>query len=153
MLSYSLNSVFVFYEVVKLNSFSKAADLLLMTQPGVSSHVAQLEAQTGARLLIRKKGKWKLTKEGEVVFGYAKKIETMARGLETAINLIREQSQTGFQASGSRGRPKPLSADKRKLAVRLYDEKKHSIREICQLMGISKPTLYKYIRTERKPES
>ena len=51
MFSYSLNSLIVFYEVVKLDSFPRAADLLFMTQPGVSNHVAQLEAQTGTRLL------------------------------------------------------------------------------------------------------
>ena len=85
MFSYSLNSLIVFYEVVKLDSFSRAADVLFMTQPGVSSHVAQLEAQTGTRLLIRKKGTCKLTKEGKIVFKYAEKIEATARGLETAI--------------------------------------------------------------------
>jgi len=88
MFSYSMNSLIVFCEVIKLDSFSQAADLLFMTQPGVSSHVAQLEAQTGARLLIRKKGTCKLTKEGKIVFKYAEKIETMARGLETAIKSM-----------------------------------------------------------------
>ena len=57
MFSYSMNSLIVFYEVVKLRSFSKAADVLFMTQPGVSNHVAQLEAQTGRALLKREKGK------------------------------------------------------------------------------------------------
>ncbi|HBA54350.1 MAG TPA: LysR family transcriptional regulator, partial [Syntrophorhabdus aromaticivorans] len=64
MLSYSLNSLLVFYEVVRLGSFSKAADLLAMTQPGVSNHVTQLEAQAGCRLLIRGRGNFRLTKEG-----------------------------------------------------------------------------------------
>ena len=88
MFSYSLNSLIVFYEVAKLDSFSRAADLLFMTQPGVSNHVAQLEAQTGATLLIRRKGSCKLTREGKIVFKYAEKIEAMARGLETAIKGI-----------------------------------------------------------------
>ena len=92
MLSYSLNSLIVFYEVVKLNSFSKAADLLFMTQPGVSNHVSQLEAQTGARLLIREKGTCKLTKEGKIVFKYAEKIEAMARGLELVIKDLRHDT-------------------------------------------------------------
>ena len=53
MPNYSLNSLVVFCRVVKLGSFSKAADALFMTQPGVSNHVAQLELQTGLRLLNR----------------------------------------------------------------------------------------------------
>jgi DNA-binding transcriptional LysR family regulator len=56
MFSYSLNSLIVFYEVVKMKSFSRAAEILSMTQPGVSSHVAQLEAQAGNRLLARERG-------------------------------------------------------------------------------------------------
>jgi transposase-like protein len=31
------------------------------------------------------------------------------------------------------------------LALRLYHERKHSIAEICRLMGISKSTLYNYL--------
>jgi predicted DNA-binding transcriptional regulator AlpA len=33
--------------------------------------------------------------------------------------------------------------------VKLYDEKNHTVKQICQLMGISKPTLYKYIDAAR----
>ena len=89
MFSYSLNSLIVFYEVVKLKSFSKAAELLLLTQPGVSNHVAQLEAQTGSMLLTRERGACKLTKEGKVVFKYAEKVEATARELETAIRNMK----------------------------------------------------------------
>lgn len=64
-------------------------------------------------------------------------------------NLIRERTQAGLQAARARGRkggrPKSLSKDKQELAVKLYNEKNHTIEQICSLMGISKPTLYKYI--------
>jgi len=43
------------------------------------------------------------------------------------------------------GRPKLLPPEKRRHAVALYQGKKHSIAEICRLMGISKPTLYSYV--------
>lgn len=66
--------------------------------------------------------------------------------------LIRERSQAGIEAARARGivggRRKALDADKRKLAVQLYHEGKHSIAEVCKLMGVSKPTLYKYIKKE-----
>jgi DNA-binding transcriptional LysR family regulator len=83
-----MNSLIVFYEVVKLRSFSKAADVLFMTQPGVSNHVAQLEAQAGSPLLKREKGKFDLTKEGRVVFRYAEKIESLASELEQTIRSM-----------------------------------------------------------------
>ncbi|MCX5810871.1 MAG: helix-turn-helix domain-containing protein [Proteobacteria bacterium] len=44
-------------------------------------------------------------------------------------------------------------AYKQKDSVRLYDEKQHSIDQIYQMMGISKPTLYKYIEAEREIKS
>jgi DNA invertase Pin-like site-specific DNA recombinase len=68
-------------------------------------------------------------------------------------NLIRERTQAGLIAARARGRqggrPKALSQDKQALAVRLYDEKKHTVNQICELMGISKPTLYKYIEAAK----
>ena len=41
---------------------------------------------------------------------------------------------------------KALQADKQQLAVQLYQEKKIAVKQICALMGISKPTLYAYVR-------
>lgn len=64
-------------------------------------------------------------------------------------NLIRERTQAGLVAARARGRkggrPKALNQDKQALAVKLYGEKKHTIEQICKMMSISKPTLYKYI--------
>ena len=61
-------------------------------------------------------------------------------------NLIRERTMAGLTAARARGRqggrPKLLDPEKRRLAVELYQGKKHKIIEICRLMGISKPTLY-----------
>lgn len=85
-----MNSLVVFYEVVKARSFSKAADILFMTQPGVSNHVSQLEAQAGYPLLKREKGKFQLTKEGRTIFKYAEKIESLARELEHTIRNLQK---------------------------------------------------------------
>ncbi len=64
-------------------------------------------------------------------------------------NLVRERTRAGLTAARARGRkggrPKLLDPAKRQLAVRLYAEKRHTIGEICRLMGISKPTLYNYL--------
>jgi DNA invertase Pin-like site-specific DNA recombinase len=64
-------------------------------------------------------------------------------------NLIRERTQAGLSAARARGRqggrPKLLDPKKLGLALRLYQERQHSIVEICQIMGISKSTLYNYL--------
>jgi DNA invertase Pin-like site-specific DNA recombinase len=65
-------------------------------------------------------------------------------------NLIKERTHAGLQAARARGRqggrPKRLSAQQRALAVDLFRQKKHSIGEICSTLGITKPTLYAYVR-------
>lgn len=64
-------------------------------------------------------------------------------------NLIRERTQAGLQTARARGRkggrPKALDAKKAELLYQLYDEKNHSIMELCDIMGISKSTLYGYL--------
>src|SRR5262245_30406386 len=64
--------------------------------------------------------------------------------------LIQERTQAGLRVARARGRlggrPKALPMEKRQLAVQLYQEKKIAVKQICALMGISKPTLYAYVR-------
>ena len=66
-------------------------------------------------------------------------------------NLIKERTLAGLQAARARGRkggrPPSLDVKKRKLAVKLYNDKNYSVNQVCQVMGISKPTLYKYVKT------
>lgn len=70
--------------------------------------------------------------------------------------LIRERTQAGLAAARARGRmggrPKSLSAEKRALAVQLYHEKKIAVKEICEMMGISKPTLYGYVNEDKEKQ-
>jgi len=37
------------------------------------------------------------------------------------------------------------SGNQQQLAVKLYHDRQHTIAEICQMMNISKPTLYSYV--------
>ena len=64
--------------------------------------------------------------------------------------LIQERTQAGLKAARARGRlggrPKALTASKQQRAVELYQEKRLAMQEICKIMGISKPTLYAYVR-------
>ncbi|MEM6846851.1 MAG: recombinase family protein [Pseudomonadota bacterium] len=65
-------------------------------------------------------------------------------------NLIVERTAAGLSAARARGRmggrPMVLDADGQALAVRLYRERSMPIAKICRTMGISKPTLYAYVR-------
>ena len=69
--------------------------------------------------------------------------------------LIRERTQAGLKAARARGRmggrrPK-LDAKRREQVVDLYRSEKHTVKEICELVGISRATLYSYVNDA--PES
>ena len=71
-------------------------------------------------------------------------------------NLIKERTQAGLQSARARGRrggrPKSLDSTKQNLAVKLYNEKNHSVNQICKMMEFSKPTLYKYVKTANRKQ-
>src|SRR3954462_4603852 len=65
-------------------------------------------------------------------------------------NLIRERTKAGLQAARIRGikggRPKSLSDKKVEMARKLYADKSNSVEEICKTMGISRMTLWRYVK-------
>ena len=65
-------------------------------------------------------------------------------------NLIRERTNAGLKAARARGikggRKPKLDASKQKTAQTMYDARNHTIKEICETLKISKPTLYKYLK-------
>jgi len=69
-------------------------------------------------------------------------------------NLIRERTKAGLSSARARGRlggrPKVLNAQKIALMYQLYEEKKHTVKEICGLLGITKPCLYDYLNGRHK---
>jgi DNA invertase Pin-like site-specific DNA recombinase len=70
-------------------------------------------------------------------------------------DLIRERTNAGLAAARARGRiggrPKRLATNgKVALARRLFADPNHSIPEICSTLGISRSTLYRYVRDFRE---
>ena len=68
-------------------------------------------------------------------------------------DIISERTKAGLKSARARGRkggrPKGLSKqaqNKSRLAESLYKEKELTIKEICDYLSISKPTLYRYLR-------
>lgn len=71
-------------------------------------------------------------------------------------NLIRERTRAGLAAARARGRqggrPMLLDAGKQALLYRLYDERQHTIQEICGVPSISRSTLYTYLHRREETE-
>jgi len=68
-------------------------------------------------------------------------------------DLLKERTSAGRASARARGfsggRPFLLNKRKQKMLFKLYDDKKKSINDICDLVGISRGTLYNYIRDEK----
>ena len=101
-----------------------------------------------------------LEKRGAGLKSIKESIDTNSRGgkwvfhlfgalAEFEKDLVRERSRAGLDAARARGRlggrRKALDLDQRRHVVALYRAREHTVKEICQLTGISKPTLYAYV--------
>jgi DNA-binding transcriptional LysR family regulator len=64
----------IFVTVVQLGSFTRAAEVLYLTQPTVSQQLAALEAQLGTPLLERLPRQLRLTPAGAALLPYARQI-------------------------------------------------------------------------------
>lgn len=74
MLSVKLKTLLA---VAEQQNFTKAAEQLSLTQPAVSHHISQLEEEFGVTLFIRGKGRLRLTKEGQIVLQYARRMAAL----------------------------------------------------------------------------
>lgn len=81
----------VFHAVAKQLSFTKAAEVLFMTQPAVTFQIKQLEEHFNTRLFERGHGKISLTPAGEIVLEYAERILAMSTELDVRIGEMTGQ--------------------------------------------------------------
>lgn len=75
----------VFHAVARMLSFTKAAEVLHMTQPAVTFQIRQLEEQFDTRLFDRAHNKVSLTDAGHLVFEYAERIFEHYSEMDNAI--------------------------------------------------------------------
>ena len=68
-----------FAAVAERMSFSEAAKSLFLTQPTISAHVKELEAELGKHLFERTTRRITLTADGEKLFGYASRILSLRK--------------------------------------------------------------------------
>lgn len=81
----------VFYTVAKQLSFTKAAELLFMTQPAVTFQVKQLEEHFNTRLFERSHSKITLTPAGEIALDYAERILSLSAEMDTRLGELTDQ--------------------------------------------------------------
>lgn len=82
-----------FYVTVKLDSISKAAKNLHLTQPGLSMQIQNLEKELGVTLLTRSNKGVELTEAGKVVFDYANTILSMQDNIERDLQNLKAKKR------------------------------------------------------------
>jgi DNA-binding transcriptional LysR family regulator len=83
-----LDQLHTFLEIVRLKSFSKAAQTCFRTQPAVSAQVRQLEQELNAPLFDRLGTKIALTPAGRIFADYAEQILDLRRRAQNSINEL-----------------------------------------------------------------
>ncbi|MEW9095918.1 MAG: LysR family transcriptional regulator [Clostridiaceae bacterium] len=78
-----------FFVTVKLNSISKAAKVLHLTQPGLSMQIQTLEKDLGVSLLNRSNKGVELTEAGKIVFDYANTIISLQDNIERDLTNLK----------------------------------------------------------------
>ncbi len=79
-----------FVTVADLGSFSKASEILYITQPAVTQQIKALEKTIGAKLFQRQGGKMCLTEEGKRIYEIAKILLSSYEGLMEEIAKIKK---------------------------------------------------------------
>lgn len=90
-----------FVEVVKLNSFSKAAEKLFLTQPTITSHIQNLENELGTILINRLGKKITTTDAGKLLYKHAVNIINMRNTAEFDLGVYKGKIQGHLDISSS----------------------------------------------------
>lgn len=85
-----------FAAVARMHSFSKAAESLYISQPGISRHIASLEVELGTQLVVRGRRATTLTPAGDLLSSYVLRAEALlanarralASGADTEVGVL-----------------------------------------------------------------
>lgn len=91
----------IFVTVAEQSHFSKAAELLNLSQPGVSLHIKNLENELGAKLLHRSPKQVSLTEAGAILYRHAKVIQARYDEARQEIQMLRDEVTGSIQIGAS----------------------------------------------------
>ena len=78
-------------KVVETGSFNKAAEQLSLTQPAVSQHIHALENELSVKIFERTGNELRVTREGELVIKYAKRLLALYHNLQRDLSSEKRQ--------------------------------------------------------------
>src|SRR5574339_619547 len=83
-------SMKVFCDLAETESFTKAAQINSITQSAVSQQISSLERQFKSLLIERSKKRFRLTREGQVLYDYSKQIIQTYDALHSKLQEIKD---------------------------------------------------------------
>jgi DNA-binding transcriptional LysR family regulator len=91
-----------FYYVSKVMNFTKASEILNLTQPAITARIRNLEMELSCQLFEKQGKQLSLTQEGKLLLDYAEKIIFYSDGAKEAIQSVNQTKLTiGFSPSFS----------------------------------------------------
>ena len=85
-----IESLKVFCDLTETESFTKAAQINGVTQSAVSQQISSLERQFKSLLIERSKKKFRLTREGQVLYDYSKQVIQTYDALHSKLQEIKD---------------------------------------------------------------
>ena len=85
-----IESLKVFCDLAETESFTKAAQINQITQSAVSQQVSALERTFKSLLIERSKKKFRLTREGQILYDYAKQLINLYESLYSRLQEVRD---------------------------------------------------------------
>src|SRR5271169_6945674 len=85
-----IESLKVFCDLTETESFTKAAQINNVTQSAVSQQISSLERQFKSLLIERSKKKFRLTREGQVLYEYSKQVIQTYDSLQNRLQEIKD---------------------------------------------------------------
>jgi len=85
-----IESLKVFCDLAETESFTKAAQISSVTQSAVSQQISSLERLFKSLLIERSKKKFRLTREGQVLYDYSKQIIATYEALHSKLQEIKD---------------------------------------------------------------
>src|SRR5438034_11142293 len=85
-----IESLKVFCDLAETESFTKAAQINHVTQSAVSQQISSLERIFKSLLIERSKKKFRLTREGQVLYEYSKQIISTYEALHSKLQEIKD---------------------------------------------------------------
>src|SRR5437660_20117 len=85
-----IESLKVFCDLAETESFTKAAQINNITQSAVSQQISSLERSFKSLLIERSKKRFRLTREGQVLYEYSKQMISLYDGLHSKLQEIKD---------------------------------------------------------------